>query len=109
MHGSEASTVQWRVRSPENGLAPRKYDDELRERAHFLVREAREQEPALSLNAAVLRFGRRVGANPDTLGGPVQAGRRRPAPGRTTTPAATTKQLQAESASSSAQPPGLAG
>ena len=39
----------------ESGLvsAPRKYNDELRERAQRLVREARER--ALSLNAAVLQ------------------------------------------------------
>jgi transposase len=84
----------------ESGLvpAPRKYNDELRERAQRLVREAREQEPALSLNAAVLRIGPRVGVNPDTLRGwckqaDVDAGR---APGTTTTDAATIKQLQAE-------------
>ncbi|MCU0266253.1 MAG: hypothetical protein MUC45_09095 [Actinomycetia bacterium] len=46
---------------------PRKYPSELRERAQRLVREAREQDPELSLNAAVQRIGPRVGANPDTL------------------------------------------
>ena len=49
--------------------APRKYPPELRERAQRLVAEAREQEPSLSLNAAVLRIGPRVGVNPDTLRG----------------------------------------
>ncbi len=49
--------------------APRKYPPELRERAQRLVAEAREQEPGLSLNAAVLRIGPRVGVNPDTLRG----------------------------------------
>ena len=49
--------------------APRKYPNELRERAHRLVQEAREQEPGLSLNAAVKRIGPRVGINPDTLRG----------------------------------------
>jgi len=49
--------------------APRKYPPELRERAQRLVAEAREQEPGLSLNAAVLRIGPRVGINPDTLRG----------------------------------------
>ena len=34
-----------------------------------LVFEAREQEPELSLNAAVLRIGPRVGVNKDTLRG----------------------------------------
>ena len=47
--------------------APRKYPDELRVRSQRLVREAREQEPDLSLNAAVKRIGPRVGINPDTL------------------------------------------
>jgi hypothetical protein len=47
--------------------APRKYPNELRERAKRLVQEAREQEPDLSLNAAVLRIGPRVGVKPDTL------------------------------------------
>ena len=49
--------------------APRKYPDELRERSQRLVREAREQEPDLSLNAAAKRIGPRVGINPDTLRG----------------------------------------
>ncbi len=47
--------------------APRTYPPELRERAQRLVAEAREQEPGLSLNAAVLRIGPRVGVHPDTL------------------------------------------
>lgn len=46
--------------------APRKYPHELRERAQRLVAEAREQDPDLSLNAAVVRIGPRVGGNPDT-------------------------------------------
>ena len=41
---------------------PRKCNDELRERARRLVREARGQEPGLLLNAAVLRIGPRVGS-----------------------------------------------
>src|SRR6059036_3380625 len=49
--------------------APRKYPRELRERSVRLVLEAREQEPELSLNAAVLRIGPRVGVNKDTLRG----------------------------------------
>ena len=49
--------------------APRKYPNELRERAQRLVAEAREQEPGLSLNAAVQRIGPRVGVQPDTLRG----------------------------------------
>jgi transposase-like protein len=47
--------------------APGKYPNELRERAVRLVAGAREQEPDLSLNAAVLRIGPRVGVNADTL------------------------------------------
>lgn len=47
--------------------APRKYPAELRERAVRLVLEAREQDPELSLNAAVVRIGLRVGVNKDTL------------------------------------------
>ena len=78
--------------------APRKYPNELRERAKRLVQEAREQEPELSLNQAVLRIGPRVGVKPDTLRGwvkqaDIDSGRR---PGVTTGDAATIKQLQAE-------------
>jgi transposase-like protein len=47
--------------------APRKYPQELRDRAIRLVREARDEEPGLSLNAAVHRIGPRVGIVPDTL------------------------------------------
>lgn len=46
--------------------APRKYPQELRDRATRLVREARDEEPALSIEAAVHRIGRRVGIVPDT-------------------------------------------
>jgi transposase len=49
--------------------APRKYPQELRERAVRLVLEARVQEEGLSLNAAVGRIGSRVGVNADTLRG----------------------------------------
>jgi transposase-like protein len=49
--------------------APRKYPNELRERAQRLVAEAREQDPDLSMNAAVVRIGQRVGVNADTLRG----------------------------------------
>jgi transposase-like protein len=78
--------------------APRKYPNELRERAKRLVLEAREQEPELSLNQAVLRIGPRVGVNPDTLRGwvkqaDIDAGRR---PGTTTTDAAEIKALRRE-------------
>ena len=78
--------------------APRKYPNELRVRAQRLVVEAREQEPGLSLNAAVLRIGPRVGVNPDTLRGwckqgDIDAGRR---PGLTTSEAARIKELERE-------------
>lgn len=49
--------------------APRKYPNELRERSVRLVREALEQEPGLSINAAVKRIGPRLGVVPDTLRG----------------------------------------
>jgi transposase-like protein len=49
--------------------APRKYPNELRERAQRLVVEARAEDPGMSLNQAVLRIGPRVGVNPDTLRG----------------------------------------
>ena len=78
--------------------APRKYPNELRERAQRLVVEAREQEPGLSLNGAVLRIGPRVGVNPDTLRGwckqaDIDAGRRA---GTTTPDAARLKELERE-------------
>jgi transposase len=49
--------------------APRKYPNELRERAQRLVAEARAEDPTLSLHAAVVRIGTRVGVSPDTLRG----------------------------------------
>src|SRR4051812_39123148 len=78
--------------------ALRKYPNELRERAQRLVVEAREQEPGLSLNAAVVRIGPRVGVNPDTLRGwckqaAIDAGH---VPGTTTADAAKIKQLERE-------------
>jgi transposase len=78
--------------------APRKYPNELRERALRLVVEAREQEPELSLNRAVLRIGPRVGVNPDTLRGwvkqaDVDSGRR---PGTSTAEAGRLKELECE-------------
>jgi transposase len=73
--------------------APRKYPKELRDRAVRLVLEAREEDPDLSLNAAVVRIGPRVGINKDTLRGwckqaEIDTGRR---PGTTTGDAATIK------------------
>jgi transposase-like protein len=78
--------------------APRKYPNELRERAIRLVTEAREQEPELSLNAAVKRIAPRVGIVPDTLRGwckqaDIDAGRR---PGTTTSDVARLKELERE-------------
>jgi transposase-like protein len=78
--------------------APRKYPGELRERAIRLVLEAREQEPELSLNAAVKRIGPRVGINVDTLRGwckqaEIDAGRR---PGVSSSEAAELKALRQE-------------
>lgn len=78
--------------------APRKYPEELRERAKRLVVEAQEQEPGLSMNQAVLRIGPRVGVNPDTLRGwckqaAIDSGRR---PGVTTQDAARIKELERE-------------
>ena len=63
-----------------------------------LVAEAREQEPGLSLNAAVVRIGPRVGVNADTLRGwckqaAIDTGR---VSGTTTSDAQTIKQLRAE-------------
>jgi transposase-like protein len=77
---------------------PRKYPAELRERAIRLVLEAREQEPELSLNAAVQRIGPRVGINKDTLRGwckqaEIDAGRR---PGVTSSEANRIKELERE-------------
>ena len=78
--------------------APRKYPQELRERSVRLVREAMAKETSLSLNAAVIRVGHRVGVNPDTLRGwvkqaDVDAGRR---PGTTTDDAKRIKDLERE-------------
>jgi transposase-like protein len=49
--------------------APRKYPNELRDRAIRLVTESRVEDPSLSLNAAVQRIAPRVGVVPDTLRG----------------------------------------
>lgn len=78
--------------------APRKYPQELRERAMRLVAEARKEDPELSLNAAVVRIGQRVGVNSDTLRGwckqaAIDAGERA---GTTTTDAKKIKDLEAE-------------
>ncbi len=49
--------------------APRKFSDEMRDRAKRMVREARQQEPGLSVNAACKRIGPQLGILPDTLRG----------------------------------------
>ena len=41
--------------------APRKFSDEMRQRAKRMVREARAQEPGLSVNAACKRIGPQLG------------------------------------------------
>ena len=63
-----------------------------------LVVEARREDRQLSLNAAVVRIGQRVGVNPDTLRGwckqgEIDAGQR---PGTTTSDAVRIKALEAE-------------
>lgn len=78
--------------------APRKYPNELRERAQRLVAEAMSEDPQLSLNAAVKRIAPRVGVVPDTLRGwvrqaQVDTGAR---PGTTTGDAASIKELRAQ-------------
>jgi transposase len=82
----------------EGCAAPRKYPEELRERAMRLVAEAREEDPELSLTAAVKRIATRVGIVPDTLRGwcrqaEVDAGKR---PGTTTSDAAKIRELERE-------------
>ena len=78
--------------------APRKYPQELRDRAQRMVVEARREDPSLSLNAAVVRIGPRVGVNPDTLRGwcrrsAIDAGER---PGVSTSEAARVRELERE-------------
>ncbi|WP_219419933.1 transposase [Pseudonocardia nigra] len=78
--------------------APRKYPDELRERALRLVEEAMTVDPQLSLNAVVHRIGQRVGIVPDTLRGwakqrRVDTGK---VPGTTSDDAKKIKALEAE-------------
>jgi transposase len=78
--------------------APRKYPQELRERAMRLVQEARQEDSDLSFNAAVVRVGGRVGVNADTLRGwckqaDIDAGKR---PGTTTDEAKKIRELEHE-------------
>ena len=78
--------------------APRKYPNELRERAVRLVRQAMAEEPGLSLNQAVLRIGPRIGVVPDTLRGWVKQARidGGEQPGVATSEARRVKELEAE-------------
>ena len=78
--------------------APRKYPQELRDRAVRLVTEAMAEEPELSMNAAVQRIAPRVGIVPDTLRGWVKQTRIDTglAPGTTTSDAARIKDLERE-------------
>ena len=78
--------------------APRKYPQELRERAMRLVEEARKEDVGLSLNRAVQRIGQRVGVNPDTLRGWCKqaAVDRGEQPGTTTTDARRIRDLEVE-------------
>lgn len=84
----------------ESGVvpAPRKYPNELRERAVRLVAEAMAQDGGLSLNGAVLRVGPRVGVVPDTLRGWVKQHRVDAglSPGTTTGDAAKIRELERE-------------
>ena len=77
---------------------PRKYPEELRERAVRLVSEAMAEDPQLSVNAAVKRIGPRVGIVPDTLRSwckqhRIDTGKE---PGTTSTDAARIKDLEAQ-------------
>jgi transposase len=78
--------------------APRKYPQELRDRAVRLVNEAMAAEPGLSLNAAVERIGPRVGVVPDTLRGWAKQSRVDTGlvPGTTTSDAKRIKDLEHE-------------
>ena len=78
--------------------APRKYPQEVRERAQRLVMEAMQEDEGLSLNAAVRRVGPRVGVHPDTLRGWVRRARVDAGlqPGTTTADAARLKELERE-------------
>ena len=80
--------------------APRKFNEEMRQRAKRLVREAREQEPGLSVNEACKRIGAQLGIVPDTLRGwckqaDVDDGLR---PGTTTAESDELKRLRRENA-----------
>ena len=78
--------------------APGKYPDEMRERARWLVAEARGQDPRLSINVVCKRVVAQLGFKPDTLRNwcrqdDIDAGR---APGTTTADAARIRELERE-------------
>ncbi len=80
--------------------APRKFSDEMRERAKRMVRQARQEEPGLSVNAACKRIGPQLGILPDTLRGwcrqaDIDEGR---APGVTSAESEELKRLRRENA-----------
>ncbi len=66
---TEPPRFWWRSDSMEAGAmsGPRKYPNQLYERAQHIVATAISQDLALSLNGAVIRIGPRVGVVPDTL------------------------------------------
>jgi transposase len=78
--------------------APRKYPDELRDRALRMVAEAMAEDPRLSVNAAVKRIGPKVGIVPDTLRNWVKQQRidAGEEPGTSTADAKRIKDLEAE-------------
>jgi transposase-like protein len=76
--------------------APRKYPNELCERAQRMIAESMSEDPVLTLNGAVKRIGPRVGVVPDTLRGwvkqaAIDAGQR---PGVSTVEASRVKELE---------------
>jgi len=78
--------------------APRKYSQELRERAIRLLQEAQKEDPERSLDAAVIRTGQGTGVGSDPLRGwteqaAIDAGKRA---GPTTSEAKQIKDLEAE-------------
>ena len=80
--------------------APRKFSEEMSQRAKRMVREAREQEPGLSVNEACKRIGPQLGIVPDTLRGwckqaDIDDGLR---PGTTTAESEELKRLRRENA-----------
>jgi len=85
--------------------APRKYPNELRERAQRMVAESMSEDSSLTLNGAVKRIGPRAGVVPYTLRGWVKQAaidapfrRIRPStsPGVTTAEAARVRELERE-------------